>query len=84
MEKIKAALHIHDKEPVPGDGAVGNMQNPSSSGQSGPTATELWGAGNAETLHHHNKNADTVAAAARGDTKVGDSTPPPPAQGLGC
>lgn len=84
MEKIKAALHIHDKEQVPGDGAIGNMQNPSSSGQSGPTATELWGAGNAETLHQHNKNADTVAAAAREGTKVGHLRPPPPARGLRC
>jgi len=64
MEKIKAALHIHDKTPVPNDGAVGNMQNPSSSEQNEPTATELWGAGNKDSIHHHDRKADTVAAAA--------------------
>ena len=68
MEKIKAALHIHDKTPVPGDGAVGYMQNPSSSDQQGPTATELWGSGNADIIHH--KKGDTVAAAAAESGKV--------------
>ena len=63
MEKIKAALHIHDKTQVPGDGAVGNMQNPSSP-NSGPTAKDLWGSGNADTKHHLSHKGDTVAAAA--------------------
>ena len=62
MEKIKAALHIHDKTPVPGDGALGNMQNPGSSDQQGPTSTELWGSGNAEIAHQ--KKGDSVGAAA--------------------
>ena len=61
MEKIKAALHIHDKTDIPNDGAIGNMQNPSSSDDSGPTATELWGSGNAESIHHHNRKDDAAA-----------------------
>lgn len=67
MEKIKAALHIHDKTEVPGDGAVGNMQNPGSV-ESGPTSEELWGAGNADTKHHHSHKGDTVAAAAAAES----------------
>jgi hypothetical protein len=70
MEKIKAALHIHDKTEVPGDGAIGNMQNPSSEPQ-GPTSTELWGSGNAGAIHHHDHKGDTVAAAAKEASKVG-------------
>jgi hypothetical protein len=73
MEKIKAALHIHDKTEVPGDGAVGNMQNPSSSDE-GPTSEELWGSGNADTKHHHSHKGDTLAAAA-GTPKVGFCSP---------
>jgi hypothetical protein len=68
MEKIKAALHIHDKTEVPGDGLVGNMQNPSS--DTGPTSTELWGDGNASSKHHHSHTGDTVAAAAAESSKV--------------
>jgi hypothetical protein len=70
MEKIKEALHIHDKTAVPGDGAVGNMQNPGSS-EAGPTAEELWRTGNAETKHHQSHKGDTVAAAAAESSKVG-------------
>lgn len=68
MEKIKAALHIRDKTAVPGDGAVGNMQNPGS--EAGPTSEELWGAGNAETKHHLSHKGDTVAAAAAESSKA--------------
>lgn len=71
MEKIKAALHIHDKTEVPGDGAIGNMQNPSSSEPQGPTSTELWGSGNAGTIHHHDHKSNVVAAVAQGSSKVG-------------
>ena len=79
MEKIKAALHIHDKTEVPGDGAVGNMQNPSSS-DGGPTSEELWGSGNADTKHHHSHKSDTLAAAAAapGPSKVGFCSPDNP------
>lgn len=73
MEKIKAALHIHDKTQVPNDGAVGNIQNPSASDPNGPTAAELWGAGNKDTVYHPNRKADTVAAAAAEAAKVGYS-----------
>lgn len=74
MEKIKAALHIHDKTEVPGDGAIGNMQNPSSS-DAGPTSEELWGAGNAGNKHHHSHKGDTVAAAAAESSNVGFCSP---------
>lgn len=73
MERIKAALHVHDKTEVPGDGAVGNMQNPSE--PTGPTSTELWEAGNADAKHHHSHKGDTVAAAAtESSSKVGFGT----------
>ena len=71
MEKIKAALHIHDKTPIPNDGAVGNMQNPSSSDPNEPTAAELWGTGNAGSVYRANRKADTIAAAAAEGVKVG-------------
>jgi len=79
MEKIKAALHIHDKTEVPGDGAVGNMQNPSSS-DAGPTSEELWASGNADTKHHQSHKADTLAAAAAAarTSKVGLYSPENP------